>query len=227
MQVEARFRAALFDFDYTLADSSDAIIECFNAGLSGLGLAAADPHAIRRTIGWPIPDSLAQVVGEEHRSRADEFREHWRRRSDQIMVDRTRLLDPTPGAVRRMSAGGLRLGIVSTKWRQRIVDVLTRDGLLEPFEVVVGGDEVTRLKPDPEGLHLALDRLALEPSDAVYVGDSVADARAAHQAGVAFVAVLSGVTAADELAAWEPAAIVAHVGELPAFLSGAAVTIPN
>ena len=187
--------------------------------MAGLGLGAADPVAIRRTIGWPIPDSLAQVAGEEHRARAGEFREHWRKRSDEIMVDWTRLLDPAPGAVRELRQCGFRLGIVSTKWRGRIVDVLARDGLLEHFEVVVGGDEVSRLKPDPEGLQAALVQLELAPADAIYVGDSAVDGEAARSAGLPFVAVLSGATAAGELAAFDPYAIVDHVGELPGLMA--------
>ncbi len=222
-----RFQAALFDFDYTLADSSDAIISCFNAGLAGLGLPAAESDAIRRTIGMSIPESLALVAGEEHRARADEFREHWRRRSDRIMVDWTRMLDPAADAVKQLHDSGLRLGVVSTKWRQRIVDVLAREGLLERFEVVVGGDDVSRLKPDPEGLKTAVERLELRPADVVYVGDSVVDGEAAWRAGFAFIGVLSGVASAGELRRFEPLAIVDHVGELPGFLRRPIATLPG
>ncbi|MEZ5363035.1 MAG: HAD hydrolase-like protein [Bryobacterales bacterium] len=93
-------QAVLFDFDYTLADSSDAIVECFNTALVGIGLPKADTLAIRRTIGLSIPESLARVAGPDYSHRAEEFRLHWRRRSDEIMVEWTRVYEWT----RRLSA---------------------------------------------------------------------------------------------------------------------------
>ena len=86
----------LFDFDYTLADSSTAVVKCANRALKGLGFETASPDAIRRTIGLSLPDTLAALAGEEHRPKASEFRRLWRELSDRIMVKETRLL---PGVV--------------------------------------------------------------------------------------------------------------------------------
>jgi phosphoglycolate phosphatase len=208
-------RAVLFDFDYTLADSSDAIVECFNAGLAGLGLPSAEPAAIRRTIGLSLADSLAAIVGEPWREREPEFRLHWRRRSDEIMVDWTRVYDTTAPATAALAAMGLRLGIVSTKYRHRIAATLARHGLAERFETVVGGEDVQRPKPHPEGLALAMGRLCAEPGQTLYVGDSLVDAKAAAHAGVRFAAVLSGATEHAALAAARPAVVLGSLGELP------------
>ena len=68
-----------------------------------------------------------------------------------------------------------------------------RAGLLEPFGVIVGGEDVSRHKPDPEGLMMATEMLGSLGST-LYVGDSLSDAEAAKRAGLPFVAVLSGVT---------------------------------
>ena len=211
-------RAILFDFDYTLADSSAAIEACFQAGLRGIGLSPGDPEAIRRTIGLSLPDSLAQVAGERHRARADEFRKHWRALSDRIMVDQTRLFDHVPEALSGLAALEVRLGIVSTKWRNRIEDVLRRDGLLTHFDVIVGGDDVGDHKPSPEGLLAALARLEVCKEEALYVGDSVTDALTARRAEVDFVAVLSGATPRAALEEHRPRVVLEHVGELVGWL---------
>ena len=86
------------------------------------------------------------------------------------------------------------LGIVSTKYRRRIEGILERERLLDSFAVIVGGEDVSQHKPDPQSLLLALDRLGVPAREALYVGDSVTDAQAARRAGVPFVAVLSGTT---------------------------------
>ena len=57
------------------------------------------------------------------------------------------------------------------------------------FEVIVGGDEVPRQKPAPDGLLLALERLGGRPEDAAYVGDSPFDMQAARSAGLYAVGV--------------------------------------
>jgi phosphoglycolate phosphatase len=214
-------KAVLFDFDYTLADSSDAVVECFNSGLAGIGLAKADPDAIRRTIGLSIPESLVRVAGEVHLPRAEEFRLHWRRRSDEIMVEWTRVFEWTAPTVEELRAAGYRLGIVSTKYRDRIHATLERNGLAGRFDVIVGGEDVERHKPDPEGLLTALARLCLAPRDALYVGDTVTDAEAARQAGMPFVAVLSGMTAERDFEGHPRAAVLPNIAELPGWATQA------
>jgi phosphoglycolate phosphatase-like HAD superfamily hydrolase len=50
-------------------------------------------------------------------------------------------------------------------------------------------DDVERLKPDPEGLHFLLGKIA--PRDALYLGDVLDDALAARHARVPFIGVLA------------------------------------
>ncbi|MEZ5363036.1 MAG: HAD-IA family hydrolase [Bryobacterales bacterium] len=124
-----------------------------------------------------------------------------------------------PPAVRELRDRGLKLGIVSTKYRSRIAATLERNGLDGIFEVIVGGEDVALHKPAPEGLLTAMERLGVEPSRTLYVGDAAADAAAAQNAGTPFVAVLSGVTPEAEFAAFPSERILPHVGALPALLS--------
>jgi phosphoglycolate phosphatase len=207
-------KAVLFDFDYTLADSSSAVVDCCNGALAHMGLRQAAPDDIRRTIGLSIPDTLARLAGEEHRHRELEFRTHWRKRSDVIMVEQTYLYDEAHTAVAALRKHGMAAGIVSTKWRQRIVDVLERESLIDGFSVIVGGDNVAEHKPDPEGLLAAAKSLGAAPEEVIYVGDSTTDAQAARRAGMRFVAVLSGVTEAREFEEFAPLRVLAHVGEI-------------
>lgn len=208
-------RAILFDFDYTLADSSQGITTCFQAGLKGIGLPPADPRAIRRTIGKTLPDSLAEVAGENYRDQAYEFRRHWRAMSNRVMVAQTKLFEPVPATLGRLRDRGSRLAIVSTKWRRPIEDVLALHGLRDHFEQIIGGDDVESHKPHPEGLEAALAGMQLSPEDAVYVGDSAVDGETASRAGVSFVAVLTGATPREELEVFQPLAVLRDLSQLP------------
>jgi phosphoglycolate phosphatase len=79
---------------------------------------------------------------------------------------------------------------------------LKREGLLHFLDVIVGGEDVSKHKPDPESLNLAIRKLVLPQEELIYVGDSVTDAKMAKRSGVSFIAVLSGVTPRDAFDAY-------------------------
>jgi pyrophosphatase PpaX len=87
---------------------------------------------------------------------------------------------------------GHRLGIVTAKRRSTVDLAFARLPLAHLFDVVVGGDETQRHKPDPEPLQLALSRLEADPDEAAYVGDSPYDMQAARAAGLYAVGVTWG-----------------------------------
>jgi phosphoglycolate phosphatase len=213
-----QFDAVVFDFDFTLADSFRGIVVCANHALQVMGLPPTTPDKIRKTVGYSLPESLVRLAGEEHSARGGEYMRLFVEKADEVMADLTFVYDYVPETMEHLRGRGLRLGIVSTKYRYRIEDVLGREGLLEPFEVIVGGEDVSEFKPDPESLNLALGKLAISPEAVLYVGDSVVDAEAAMRAGVPFAAVLSGSTPRDAFSEYEARMILGSVRDLISIL---------
>ncbi len=211
-------RAVIFDFDYTLADSSRGIIDCVQYALDRLGLPPATDTDIRQTIGLSLTETFRRLADPRHAVHAERFGGHFKYRADRVMVDRTIVYASVPRVARDLNSRGFKLGIVSTKFRYRIRTILERDGVADPFEVIVGGEDVEDHKPDPAGLFLALRKMKCLPSQALYVGDSVVDAETAKRAGVPFVAVLSGVTPEGAFNDHEPRAILHDLGGLPSHL---------
>lgn len=91
----------------------------------------------------------------------------------------------------RLRRQKLRLGLVTTKTMNfelegRVggaVTELSETGIADIFSVMVGFEDVTQRKPHPEGINLALSRLGISPGEAVMVGDSASDIKAAQAAG--------------------------------------------
>jgi len=214
-----RLQAILFDFDYTLADSSRGVIDCIGFALSALGLPPVSDEAACRTIGLSLRDTLIQLAGPQHAGQGDAFTRLFVQRSDQVMAEKTALFAWTPGVVRALKDRGLALGIVSTKYRRRIEAVLDRENLLDLFEVIVGGEDVPQHKPHPASLLLALEQLGIRPENALYVGDSTTDAEAANRAAIPFVAVLSGTTIREDLQDYDVYTMIDDLGQLPDLLS--------
>jgi phosphoglycolate phosphatase len=211
-------RAALFDFDYTLADSSRGAVECINFAFAEMGLARHSPEMICRTIGLSLDDTFIALAGDQHAFRCDEFSRLFVQRADQVMADLTVVYESVLPSIVTLRENGLRLGIVSTKFRYRIEQILERENLLQCFDVVIGGEDVEHHKPHPEGLLKAIERLRCSPESVVYVGDSTADAEVAKRAGVPLVLVLSGVTPREDFAGYEVIGLLESLSELPSLI---------
>lgn len=196
----AGVRAVLFDFDFTLGDSSPGIVECVNCGLAAIGSPPAPAEAIRRRIGLTLPEVLACLEPSSGDDQVARFIEAFHRRADEVMESSTEVYAHGIALVKKLKIEGVRTGIVSTKLRHRIESILKRRELTDLFDIVVGLEDVTEHKPHPEGLLLALRRLMAAPAEALYIGDHVVDVEAAQRAGVKFLGVLTGMTSPQDFA---------------------------
>lgn len=109
--------------------------------------------------------------------------------------------------------GRYAVAAVTRNSRLAVTDAL---GPLAEDIFVVGREDVARLKPDPEGLRIALDRFETEPARAVMVGDTFHDVRAARSVGMPSVVVR------NRNLAYQPAdadGYLETLAELPGWLS--------
>ncbi|WEL21566.1 Phosphoglycolate phosphatase [Halorhabdus sp. BNX81] len=78
------------------------------------------------------------------------------------------------------------VGVCSLNAEAAVRTALERHDLLDAVDTVVGRDTLSAQKPDPEPLLAIADRLDVEPSRTLFVGDSAKDERTAQRAGMAF-----------------------------------------
>lgn len=212
--------AILFDFDYTLGDSSPAAVDCLRTALRGLGLPDRDPDTCARTIGLALPAALAALAGPENAHLAPEFHRLFMARADEVMVLWTSLYPFTATLLATVRARGIREGIVSNKEAFRIRGILERFGLADMVDTIVGAGDVPAPKPAPDPLLAGLQRLGVDQAHVLYVGDNLVDAQAAAAAGIPFIAVTTGHTQADEFTVYEPVAILRDASGVLALLDG-------
>ena len=101
-------KAVLFDFDFTLADSSVGIIACMNYALDKIGLPHRPDADILATVGLYIPDALVEMEGEKYRPIGMEFMSYFTEKADEVMMDGTRLYDDSPHTLRTLRRRRLR-----------------------------------------------------------------------------------------------------------------------
>lgn len=215
-----KYRALLFDFDYTLADSGDSIVFCFNQALRDMGQAEVSEREIKALIGAPLADMYVQLAPAGHRSTSERFVSRYRAVADRHMNSMVTLY---PGVTDLLDWCGdhrIATGIVTTKAGQRVASILEHQGLAGKIDLILGSEHVQYPKPDPEGLKKALAHFELQTHEALYVGDNPVDAGAAAAAEVDFIAVRSGAASDWSRQEYRCVAVLDGISQLQAFLHG-------
>lgn len=191
-------KAVIFDFDYTLGDTTDGIVLSVNYALEKLGFGMRAEADIRKTVGLSLKDTFIALAGEQNEEHAEAFVKYFREQADLVMVESARLYADTKEVLYRLKKDGYKISIVTTKFRYRIEHILDKFDASHLVDLIVGAEDVKMEKPSPEGLLFAIDSFKLEKDEILYVGDSIVDAKTAENAQAVFAGVLTGTTTADE-----------------------------
>ena len=185
-------RGLFIDLDGTLADSLPVMRAVYGRFLDRFGKPATDAEFARLN-GPP----LAEIVADLARTHAIEgtqgslLETYW-----SLIEDAYRGVRPTPGAVELLQAArtaGARVGVVTSSASGLTGRWLRRVGLDGLVDVVVGGNDVQRGKPDPEPYRCAMERAGCAAADSLAVEDSATGARSAVAAGMPTVLIRTDV----------------------------------
>jgi len=191
-------RGIIFDFDGTLVDATDAILNCVGLVARGCGFAAPPPEDVRRMIGRPLVEIFSAAVPAASPSDVERYVEEYRRLFFTSSASRIRVL---PGVARTLAHLSSRfgLGIATSRTSDGAERILETLGLRPHISVIVGVEDVERTKPEPEPVLKALRLLGLPPEEGVMVGDTPDDVRAGRTAGLMAVGVTTGAHGRDAL----------------------------
>lgn len=209
--MERKYRAVIFDFDFTLGDSAKGIEKSINYALLELGYEEREMAEIKKTIGLSLKDTFFSLTGDPDSEKAALFSSCFKRKADEVMVANTDLYPPVKAVFTALREAGCAIGIVTTKYHYRIDQILSKYEMSEMVEIIVGADDVAVEKPDPQGLLYAVSYLNLDIREVLYVGDSLVDAEAAHRAHVDFAGVLTGTTEREAFGRFDPVAVQADL----------------
>lgn len=213
-----RYTTYLFDFDYTLADSSRGIVICFRNVLERHEHTGISDEAIKRTIGKTLEDSFSILSGITDPATLAAYRKEYEKEADTHMTINTVFFPETITVLQDLKSQGVKIGIISTKYRYRIREMVDLHFPKNFFDIIIGGEDVKKAKPDPQGIRKALRQLHRRKEETLYIGDSTVDAEAAQLAKVDFAGVLNGMTTREELAAYPHRQILDNLSLLPLVL---------
>ncbi len=214
------FKAVIFDWDGTLADSKKVIIESFQKVLSDINC-IVDDDFLERMIGIGTKLMIIESLKENHIEYDDNFVEELTKKKLEHQVNLSKNVKLFDGTVLLLEElhGRIKIALATMSNRVVIEDLLKQKGLESFFEVVISADDVINPKPHPEIFIKCAKKLNVDPKDCVVVEDSIFGVEAAKTAGMKCIAVPTGFYSKEELKKLNPDLIVDAIEDVETILN--------
>jgi HAD superfamily hydrolase (TIGR01509 family) len=189
----------LFDCDGTLADTESLSDRAWTELLTSRGYRPT-VEDFRTVVGHPFARNYAYFSERVPLGDPEEFRSELRSLFVELVERELSLHEDAVGTLRSLAGRGVPLAVVSSSVRSSVLRVLDQADATELVDVVVGADDVTAHKPDPEPYLTAARLLGVSPRRSVAVEDTGVGLAAAAGAGLLTVGVLRAHNDPSELA---------------------------
>jgi pyrophosphatase PpaX len=209
-------RAVLFDLDGTLIDSIGLIVDAMHHAFDGFDGTVPADSAWMAGIGTPLYKQLALYARSP--GELDMLRERYRAYQFIHHDDVIKEYPGTTAVLENLHDRGLAMGIVTSKGDELARRGLELTGLARFLPVVIGADSVTKHKPEPEPVLLALERLGVSADEALMLGDSPHDISSGNAAGVRTIGALWGPFTREQIGVAQPTYWLSNIRDLPALL---------
>jgi 2-phosphoglycolate phosphatase len=177
-------KTALFDLDGTLTDTRDDLTLAVNLTRADYNLPPVDRDFVISLVGngvkpliegafAPLPESYEQIL--------KRYKDHY---AAHFLVN-TKLYPEVEKTLKAMQSAGWKLGVVTNKPSIFAAPILEGLNAAHFFEAIVGGGDTENLKPHPEPLYLAAEKMGvvLDSRDWM-IGDHITDLESGKNAGV-------------------------------------------
>ena len=166
----------IFDFDGTLADTRELIVRTNQEAMKRVGYPVADAESIIATIGLPLKESILALFPDLPHSELPAwikvYREVFETLKHQIVPS---LFPNVKETLHTLHGRGYLLSVASSRGTESLTGFLRDMGIEQYISYVVGADDVSHAKPDPEPVLKTLHDLSVDASDSLVVGDMPVD----------------------------------------------------
>ncbi len=214
----------LIDLDGTLIDSVPDLAYCVDEMMAQLGLPKRGQNAVRNWVGNGVQrlteralvNSVNGIPTQELMDKAYPiFLELYAQNNAQ----RSQVYDGVLEGISWMKEHGYRLGCVTNKAEAFTVPLLKNKNLFDLFEVIVSGDTCAEKKPHPMPLLHAAKLMGVTADNALMIGDSRSDVKAARAANFSIFCMTYGYNHGEDIRNEQPDVVMDSFMELPNHLS--------
>lgn len=183
-----KFSGIVFDLDGTLSDSVAMILKSSESTHKKMGL-PWNKDEVSAFIGKPLVETAACFAP----GREDEYIKNF---GEFNLLYMPKMIKPFPGVptlLSKLQQAGVAMAIVTSRHQWGADWSMELLGIKDYFTAVLGCDASVKHKPDAEPALLALQKMAVDPKNAVFIGDAPVDIACGKAAGMATIAVGWGV----------------------------------
>ena len=194
-----KIKLIIFDFDGTLADTRQLIVETMQQTIQALGLPTCTDEQCISMIGLPLKQAFTELIpmSDEMGDRCvDTYRQIFNENNASYVIPTFPHVIDT---LFRLSAEGYILTIASSRSRKSLLDFVHTMHLEEIFPYILGADDVIHAKPHPEPVLRTLEAFNYSPEEALVVGDMKYDIEMGRRAGTHTCGVTYGNGSPQEL----------------------------
>ncbi len=213
----------LIDVDGTLVDSVPDLAYCVDEMMKQLGMPERGEAAVRNWVGNGVERLVCRALINRLDGEPDEalFEKAYPIFLDLYAENTSKRSVLYPGVregLDYLESQGYRLGCVTNKAAQFTLPLLKDLGVHDGCASIVSGDTLPKKKPDPLPLLHSAEKLGVKPEDALMLGDSMSDVKAARAAGFQIVCMSYGYNHGVDIRESHPDAVIDSMAELKGLL---------
>ncbi|MDC3067961.1 HAD-IA family hydrolase [Paracoccaceae bacterium] len=201
MRHKTNEKLLLFDYDGTLVDSAQMIIEGTAKAFNRCGLTAPKPEEIKDGIGQKLDIAIKSYLPLKHKGTLDEVIRHYRQwyvEKDLEGKQFEPLFENIKPVLEKLYQDGWQLGIATNKSLRGLKRGLRHHGIEKFFSIIMTTDNFIP-KPNKAMAMHALKTLKVKNSDAFVIGDTVYDIKMGKNAKINTIGAAWGYNTKEEL----------------------------
>ncbi len=207
-----KYKLVIFDFDGTLADTSECIVKTAQRTLERLGLPMKSEEEIRQTIGLPLEECFRRLVGEDCRpDLLSKCTDYYREEFFTLQEQTIRLFPGVKDWLQRLKDDGVVIAIATSRSGKSLGMLCEQLGIGDLITMRMSSDLVTEKKPAPEMVERILAELKFCPDETLVIGDTVYDIEMGQRAGCDTCGVTWGNQSEAELRMLFPTMIMTEI----------------
>ncbi len=217
-------KMVLIDVDGTLVDSVPDLAWCVDEMMKAIDLPVHGEAKVREWVGNGVERLVRRALVGQLEGEPDEtlFEQAYPIFLDLYKDNTSKRSNLYPGVKQGLDYlqdNGYILGCVTNKAEAFTLPILKDLEIFDYFKSVVSGDTLEKKKPDPLPLIYSAEKLGVEPSQSMMLGDSMSDVKAAKAAGFSIICMSYGYNHGVDINDSNPDAVIDSMTELPGLLA--------
>ena len=210
-------KLVIYDLDGVLINSNRAILESFRRTMMEVS-EEFKPDMILDRIGYGLYQIFIDTMPPEYQGRLEELRQLYIKHFQSLDMSYIVLLPEVTETLQTLKTRGYLQSVATNKTVTEAERILSELGVSDYFDLMAGFMTVDKPKPEPDMILYLLEKLGVEPFEAVLVDDTSVGLTAGIRAGVHTVGITTGNNTLEKIQSVNPDAIVHNMRDLPGIL---------